>query len=312
MSDKETAILPPEEQTWLKQFLRHLELERRLSAYTVRNYGQAIEVFLSTLRRTARKPVELGQISSLQVRSYLIESQRTLSRRTLHNHFSGLRTFFKYLQKQELIENNPLTGVVLPKLPKPLPKYLTEKQVLKLLRAPVEMRDLEMQTPFRAARDVLAMEFLYGGGLRVSELVGLNYGDIDEKRGVVRVLGKGKKERLCPLGKAAMLCLQYFKKEHAAKTSFHDPVFVNEKHQRLPVRQVQLMMKRYLSFAELPMDMTPHKIRHSFATHMLSNGADLRLVQELLGHSSLSTTQIYTHVGISRLQEAHRLAHPRG
>jgi integrase/recombinase XerC len=166
-------------------------------------------------------------------------------------------------------------------------------------------------TPFLAWRDRLVMELLYGGGLRVSELVGLNYKFIDFTEGVARVLGKGRKERLCPLGKVAMVVLEKFRTEHARNKGPADPVLINTKHERLGVREVQLLLKRYLALAELPLDLTPHKLRHSYATHLLNAGADLRLVQELLGHVQLATTQIYTHVTVARLQEIYAKAHPR-
>ena len=165
--------------------------------------------------------------------------------------------------------------------------------------------------PFQAWRDRLILEILYGGGLRISELVGLNYGMIDFSSGVARILGKGQKERLCPLGKVAINCLNQFRAEFASQTSYDDPVVVNDQLKRISARFVQLMIKKYLKLADLPLDMSPHKIRHSYATHLLNNGADLRLVQELLGHASLSTTQIYTHVDLARLKAAHRIAHPR-
>jgi len=147
--------------------------------------------------------------------------------------------------------------------------------------------------------------------VRVSELVALNYGAIDQSCGVALVLGKGNKERLCPIGRVALACLQHFQHHYAPSTDRGAPVLVNDRDQRWNVRQVQLMLKRYLALADLPLDLSPHKIRHSYATHLLNHGADLRVVQELLGHASLSTTQIYTHVGVARLQEAHRRAHPR-
>jgi integrase/recombinase XerC len=155
------------------------------------------------------------------------------------------------------------------------------------------------------------MELLYGGGLRVSELVGLEYRHIDETNGVARVLGKGRKERLCPLGQVAMVVLRKFRTEHAKYTEPTAPVLVTVHHGRMPVQQVQKMLKRYLSLAGLPLDLTPHKIRHSYATHLLNAGADLRLVQELLGHASLNTTQVYTHVSVARLKEIYQKAHPR-
>lgn len=309
--ETEPVEIPKDAQQWVERFLEHLKHERRLSAYTLRNYRHAVSEFILWLKRSGGWKDGFQHISDLEVRRYLIESQQALSRRTVHNHFSALRTFFKFLLKHEAIRSNPFSGISLPKLPKSLPKYLTEKQMLALINGPMRLLENEAIEPFQAWRDRLVLELLYGGGLRVSELVALNFGDIDEKRGVARVLGKGNKERLCPLGKVAMECLRHFKATFSKNTAYDSPVVINERQCRLPVRQVQLLMKRYLGLADLPMDMTPHKIRHSYATHLLNHGADLRLVQELLGHASLSTTQIYTHVGIKRLQDAHRQAHPR-
>lgn len=302
-------VLPPTPQEL--RFLNHLEKERRVSAYTVRNYGQALEQFRQWLHTVIGWRGDWSDVTGQDLRTYLIDSQEKLSRRTIHNHFSGLRTFFRYLIKQRELTTNPLHGITMPKLSKPLPKYLTEKQMAALLLGPMRLFENGAIPAWRAARDRLMLELLYGGGFRVSEVVGLNYGSIDFDRGVARVLGKGRKERLCPIGKVALECLIYFRDHHAKDTGREAPVLVSEGQRRLSVRQVQLLMKQYLALADLPMDLTPHKIRHSFATHMLDRGADLRLVQELLGHASLSTTQIYTHVGIARLKEAHRQAHPR-
>jgi integrase/recombinase XerC len=165
--------------------------------------------------------------------------------------------------------------------------------------------------PATAWRDRLAMELLYGGGLRVSELVALNYGAIDFENGVARVVGKGRKERLCPLGRVALEVLKKFRAEFAPRTAPASPVLVNSLGRRTSAREVQLMLKRYLAFAGLPLDLTPHKLRHSYATHLLNAGADLRLVQELLGHAQLATTQVYTHVSVARLKEIYAKAHPR-
>ena len=183
--------------------------------------------------------------------------------------------------------------------------------MVKLLGGPQQLLAIGSLDAFTACRDRLVMELLYGGGLRVSELVGLNYGAIDFDAGVARVLGKGRKERLCPLGKVATALLTQFKTEFAGEVRPSSAVVIDGRHHRLPVRQVQLMLKRYLALAELPMDLTPHKLRHSYATHLLNAGADLRLVQELLGHAQLVTTQVYTHVSVARLKEIHARAHPR-
>lgn len=309
ISPEDAAALPENE--WIAPFLEFLAKERRYSPYTVRNYRNAVGSFFSWLRRDGDWTGSLESITPLQVRGFLIESQRRLARRTLHNHVSGVRAFFRYALRRKWVEKNPLTGLVLPKLDKPLPRFMTEEQMTKLLQGPLLLLENESIDAFAAWRDRLMMELLYGGGFRVSEVVALNYGQIDFRSGVARVQGKGGKERLCPLGKAAMACLETFKSAHARRTGFSDPVLVNNKHERLYPRAVQLTLKRYLALADLPMDMSPHKIRHSYATHLLNNGAQLRLVQDLLGHANLATTQIYTHVSIERLKEVYRQAHPR-
>ncbi len=297
---------------WVGPFVDYLDSERRLSRYTVRNYRAAVEDFLGWLRKENAGAADLANLPPRRIRGFLIEAQHRYSKRTLHNHVSALRTFFRYWILRKRLTVNPFTGITLPKLDRPLPKFLTERQIRRLLDGPMQLLENESVSAFQAWRDRLMMELLYGGGLRVSELAGLNYGSIDWGNGIARVLGKGKKERLCPLGTVALACLRKFKAEYAPKTGYADPVLLtNDGRNRLYPRQAQLILKRYLALAGLPMDISPHKIRHSYATHLLNNGADLRLVQELLGHANLSTTQIYTHVSVGRLQEVYRKAHPR-
>ena len=295
----------------LEAFCTHLTLERRVSAYTVRNYRQAVERFVAWLDERGQWHGDFNQVRPLEVRSYLVDQGRRVARRTLHNHVSGLRAFYLYLRKQGLAEMNPFTGVSLPKLDKPLPQFLTEKQMRALLDAPVTLWKAGKLGEFEALRDSVILELLYGGGLRVSELCGLNRGQVDLQQGIVRVLGKGRKERLCPVGPVAVQCLRRFTERFELSAEREAPVICRRGGQRLEPRQVQKLLKLHLAAAALPLDMTPHKLRHSFATHMLDNGADLRAVQELLGHANLSTTQIYTHVSIARLKEAHKQAHPR-
>lgn len=296
---------------WLQPFLDHLEKERRYSAYTVRNYRQAVEDYGHWLKQTGRAAGDFGAPGPREVRDFVIEAQRRFGRRTLHNHVSGLRTFYRYWMREGKLTRNPFTGVPLPRLEKPLPKFLTESQMLQLLAGPEKLLANETISPFAALRDRLVLEVLYGGGLRVSEAVALSYGDVDFGNGSARVLGKGRKERICPLGDAAMAVLRKFRDTHARDTAREAPVLVTERHGRLSPGEVQKLVKRYLALADLPMDITPHKLRHSYATHLLNAGADLRSVQELLGHASLTTTQIYTHTSVARLKEIHAKAHPR-
>lgn len=296
---------------WLDPFLDHLEKERRYSQYTVRNYRQAFEDFYAWLCDSQLARKSFDDLTTRDLRDFVIEAQRRFDRRTLHNHVSGLRAFYKYWLRREKVSRNPWIGIPLPKLEKRLPKFLTEEQMHRLLQGPLRLLENQTIEAFIAWRDRLVMELLYGAGLRVSELVGLNYGQVDLQGGIARVVGKGRKERLCPLGKVATAVLVKFKNEFAQRSGQADPVVITARHERMPVRQVQLMLKRYLSLADLPLDLTPHKIRHSYATHLLNAGADLRLVQELLGHASLNTTQIYTHVSVARLKEIYQKAHPR-
>lgn len=315
MADSELLPpLPPEVVAeWWIPFEAYLAKERRYSAYTVRNYRQAFEDFYRWLadENVGLWSRGLAALGSREMRDFVIEAQRRFDRRTLHNHASGLRTFFKYWMHHGRLKKNPLLGVPLPKLEKRLPQFLTEEQMTLLLTGPQRLLQNEGIDAHTAWRDRLAMELLYGGGLRVSELVGLHYGAIDFDSGVARVVGKGQKERLCPLGRVATATLAKFRDEFAREKTPGSPVLTNADGTRTGVRQVQLLLKRYLALAGLPLDLTPHKLRHSYATHLLNAGADLRLVQELLGHAQLATTQVYTHVSVARLKEIYAKAHPR-
>jgi len=297
---------------WWQPFGDHLALERRCSAYTVRNYRQAFEDFYRWLAGSGLWARGLDALGAREMRDFVIEARHRFDRRTLHNHVSGLRTFFKYWMRQGRLKRNPLAGVPLPRLEKRLPQFLTEEQIRLLLLGPQRLLESGGIDAHSAWRDRLAMELLYGGGLRISELVGIDYGAVDFSEGVVRVLGKGRKERIVPIGRVALSVLVRFRDQFAPHTWPASPVLVNADGRRTTVGLIQRALKRYLALAGLPLDLTPHKLRHSYATHLLNAGADLRLVQELLGHAQLATTQVYTHVSVARLKEIHALAHPRG
>ena len=304
--------LPPEVLAdWWEPFAAHLALERRCSPYTVRNYRQAFADFYRWLHAAGLWARGLAQLGSRDVRDFVIEAQRRYDRRTLHNHVSGLRTFCRYWERRGRLPRNPFAGAPLPKLEKRLPKFLTEEQMKELLAAPLRLLEAGRADPFMAWRDLLVLELLYGGGLRVSELVALDCGDLELGAGVARVRGKGGKERVCPLGRVALEVLGRFRTQFSPAQGPKDPVLVTPRGRRITVRSVQLLVKRYLVLAGLPRDFSPHKLRHAYATHLLNAGADLRLVQELLGHARLATTQVYTHVSIARLQEVYKKAHPR-
>jgi integrase/recombinase XerC len=305
------AVAPELIANWWQPFEAWLSGERRYSPHTVRNYRQAFTDFCLWLRRSGLEGRGFDGLGRREMRDFVIEAQGRFDRRTLHNHASGLRSFYRYWLRQGKLTRNPWIGVPLPKLERKLPQFLTEAQMVRLLEGPARLEREGVQDAFQSLRDRLVLELLYGGGLRVSELVSLNHGDIEPEACVARVLGKGRKERLCPLGRVAADVLARWNAQHARNTGPKDPVLVRSDHSRLGVREVQKLLKRYLALAELPLDLSPHKIRHSYATHLLNAGADLRLVQELLGHASLNTTQVYTHVSMARLKDVHAKAHPR-
>ena len=292
------------------RFLDHLSLERRLSAHTLRNYKGALQKFAHWLGRDSNEN-KLNKVNRQIARSYLIEAQNSLSRRTLANQVSALRCFYQFCQTRGWANSNPFKNLSLPKAEKPLPKFLTEKQARALMSAPTLVHQDSNHANFLAMRDGIILELMYGAGLRVSEVVCLNYEHLDLPAGIIRVKGKGNKERTCPIVSITASKLAQFRNSYSNDASLNAPVFTNQSGTRLSTRWVQLFLKKCLKVASLPQDFTPHKLRHSFATHLLDNGADLRAVQELLGHASLSTTQVYTHVSVGRLKNAHKLAHPR-
>jgi integrase/recombinase XerC len=296
---------------WWAPFGDHLSRERRCSAYTVRNYRTAFEDFYRWLAAAGLWVRGIDGLGPREIRDFVIEAQRRYGRRTLHNHVSGLRALCRFWMKEGRLARNPFAGAPLPKLEKRLPQFLTEDQAKVLLASPQRLLQNEGCDAFTAWRDRLAMELLYGAGLRVSELVGLNFGSIDIAEGSARVTGKGRKQRICPIGRTGCAVLQRFRDEFAPASGPSDPVLCNASGSRMTVRAVQLMLKRHLALSGLPIDLTPHKLRHSFATHLLNAGADLRIVQELLGHAQLVTTQVYTHVSIARLKDVYNKAHPR-
>ncbi len=303
----------------LDEFVEELRGERRLSEYTARNYGQAIRGFFNWLRGSEGRAVGPEAVTRAQARAFVIESQRRVERRTVHLQVSALRAFYKFLLRRGVVSASPWAGLALPKLAKTLPHFLTEAQMGELLAVPeriteagvVESAEDGKAREFARSGDRVMLEVLYGAGLRVSELVGLTYGQLDLEGGVARVRGKGDKERLCPLGEAATAALRAHRTA-ARDTGFAARVLTHANGKPVTPRWVQLRLKTMLKLAGLPLDLSPHKLRHSFATHLLDHGADLRAVQEMLGHARLATTQVYTHVSVARLQEAHRKAHPRG
>ena len=303
------------------EFFNHLKSERGVSPYTLRNYSQALNEFVSWHERERNELPAWNRLQRDDFRYYLRWLGRhQLSRAATQLRFSALRSFYKFLVRRGVIEASPIKGISLPKTEKRLPKFLTVRQMTELLNAPAELamkekkrgrgRPVEASVPLR---DEAILETIYSCGLRISELCGLRMEDIDWEELTVRVRGKGRKERLLPIGEPALAAIQSYWSVLLKQPRGAEPVFRRSEKAAEPmsVRTLQARLKKYLAAAGLDPHLTPHKLRHSYATHMLDAGADLRSVQELLGHAHLVTTQVYTHVSTERLKKAYDKAHPR-
>jgi integrase/recombinase XerC len=272
-------------------------LEETSSPHTLRAYRQNLQAFLEWC--DAEGLTDARRITHRHLRGFLVElNRRGVARATVGRYLAAVRSFTRYLLREGVVQRDPGSAVRTPAQRRALPVHLSEEEVDRLIGAA------------DGARDHAILECLYGGGLRVSELVGLDRDDIDLSRGIARVRGKGAKERLCPLGGAATRALRaWFKVRPPAEDA--RPVFLNAKGGRLTARSVHRVIRACAGRAEVDARTSPHTLRHSFATHMLDRGADLREVQELLGHKNIATTQIYTHVSVERLKKVYESAHPR-
>ena len=303
----------------------YLRTERDASEHTLVNYLMDIRQFIELQwGEGAAPPFAWREVDRFGARRSLVYQQKhdraaTTTRRKL----SSLRSFFKFMMREGYVPGNPFSGVVLPKLDKRLPKLLSVDEVGRLLNAPF-MIQLEAEEPRRRAwenytrdRDAAILEILYTTGARLNEIAGLKEEQLDLITGVMIARGKGKKERMCPLGGPAIKALRRaIDAREGIWMSFGKPgrppaLFLNRFGGRLTPRSIERLMKKYLIHAGLNPDLSPHALRHSFATHLLDAGADLRSVQELLGHANLSTTQIYTHISVERLREVYDKAHPK-
>jgi len=299
-------IIPPlpQEDSLALSFFNTLASGRNCSAQTLRAYRQALADFRSFKPNLSWKVATADDFCS-----YLLElMKRKSSRATIRLRFAALRSFFNYLTEQQHLSSNVLKQVSLPKLEKSLPHFLTLPQVTELLEHPTKKEKTKQATVWMGARDTAILELFYSSGLRLSELIGLNIGDLDLQEETVRVVGKGSRERIVPVGSLAIKAIEKYR--HLAKVN-QGPLFINKSRNRLSATAIWQMLKKYLREAGLPASLSPHTLRHSFATHLLDRGADLRSVQSLLGHASLTTTQIYTHVTTERLKQAYQEAHPR-
>jgi len=299
-----SAVRARETDASIEQFLDYLANERNVSTRTLTNYRHALTGF-------SNGPDFHGwrEESADDFRRYLFAlSKRSLARATVRLHFAALRSFYRFLGERHGLPRNPLKEVQLPKVQRKLPIVLTPKQIDELLTAPLRA-EREPQAPAWApSRDIAIMELFYSSGLRLAELVSLDVNDVDTITESVRVLGKGRKERIVPVGIPALEAIQRYRQ--AARIE-RGPLFVSKLRKRMSPRAIWALLRKHLRQTSIPLKISPHKLRHTFATHMLDAGADLRSVQSLLGHASLSTTQIYTHVTVERLKRAYEEAHPR-
>jgi len=307
---------------WTNKFLTHLATDRGASEYTQRNYRQALLEFAVWHLAEGKSVAVWDKLQRDDFRAYLrFLGRKKMSRAATQLRFSALRTFYKFLLRFGVVESSPIKSLALPKLEKRLPRFLTIQQMKDLLTAPLQLLATQAQRkgpgrPVSAevcVRDVAVLETIYSCGLRVSELCGLRVEDIDFNEQLVRVRGKGKKERLVPVGQTALQTIKKYWEVLPQPPAGTEPVFCADTKKRSPLSRLQLArrLKTYLIVAGLDPGLTPHKLRHSYATHLLDAGADLRSVQELLGHAHLITTQIYTHVTTERLKSVYDAAHPR-
>ncbi len=312
----------------MRRFLQYLDDERGASAHTRAAYFRDLTGFATTIwQNTAPRPIPWGEADRLACRTFLAKSQKLgASPATTARRLSAIRSFYRFLQREDMITDNPLDGLPAPKQKRNLPDILSVTDVERLLKAPAlalqceqhnQRQDPSPSRRYAAARDTAILETLYSSGARISELTAMTDADLDILSGTITVKGKGRKVRLCALGKPACNALRA---ALAARDALWPPISDTQRQQRplfcnchggrLTARSIQRIMKTYLAAMDLNPNLSPHALRHSFATHLLNAGADLRSVQEMLGHANLSATQIYTHVNIERLREVYDQTHP--
>jgi integrase/recombinase XerC len=294
----------------IARFLQYLQVERNASPYTLKSYSEDLTALVDYLAEAAggKEPLP-GEITVLDLRGYVAAMhQAGYAKTTIARRLASLRSFFRFGQREGWTKSNPAKPLRNPRKGRTLPHFLSAEDIGRLLESPGAVDPMGL-------RDRAILETMYSAGLRVSEVVGLNDGDLDFEAGVLRIRGKGRRERLSPVGSYATRALKRWmsmrKLSSREPAGASAPVFVNKFGRRLTTRSVARMLEKYLKISGLDARTTPHSLRHSFATHLLDRGADIRSVQELLGHKSLVTTQIYTHVSSSALREAYGKAHPR-
>ncbi len=311
--DAPPAPLAPE----VAEYLEHLAKERDVSPHTLAAYERDLRGLTGFLGRHTGAEVRWAAVTRQDLRAYLGHlTRRGLAKRSIARALSAARSFFRYLHREELVPANPARAVSSPKPERRLPAYLDQKQTATLF-ALAEARATDPSARFADVRDLAMLELLYAAGLRVSELQGVNTGDLDLLAGQVKVRGKGRKERIVPVGTKAVRALRQYEARReevvarAGRGAERAAVFLTDRGRRISVGGVQRAVVKLLRAVDDEQPLSTHSLRHTFATHMVDAGADLRAVQELLGHASVATTQIYTHTSVERLRQAYRKAHPR-
>ncbi len=295
---------------YIDDFHSYLEKERGYSSHTCVSYIHDLHRFNDFLiKYTGSSDISAESIDKQAIRNFLgNEFDEGFSSKTVGRRLASMKSFFKYLIKAEVVNNNPAIYVKTPKTSKPLPNFIDEKMIDELMNAPPS-------NTITGLRDRAVLELFYSTGIRLSELININFRNIDFNNNLIRVVGKGNKERLIPFGNRAMKAIENYlgKSSRSLKTTDIDtPLFVNSKGERISQRTVQRSVNMYLRLVAEGEHLGPHTLRHSFATHLLDRGADLQAVKDLLGHSSLSSTQIYTHVQPERMKKIYKKAHPHG
>jgi integrase/recombinase XerC len=300
----------------IQQFMHYLALEKNASPHTCRCYRKDLEGFEDFLKSSGmylnpKGGVEIEKVDRMAIRKYMSFLHRKNKKSSIARKISTLRSFFKYLIREQIIPSNPAKSVSSPKVEKTLPTTLTVDEAFRLMESPKGIPEKSSEVSKQnGVRDRAILELLYSSGLRVSELVGLNLNQLDSDLGIVRVMGKGRKERIVPVGVKAIDALKAYLEGRGGLTG-DGPIFINRTGGRLTARTVGRLVKKYTRHSGIFRKVSPHSLRHTFATHLLDAGADIREIQEMLGHSSLSTTQRYTHVSMGKLMEVYDKAHPR-
>ena len=290
----------------ISAFFIFLDDEKGFSVHTIKSYKNDINKFLNFL---LERKIELREVSKIEIRDFLADQYDLgLSKKTIARRLASIKSLFKFLFNSSFVTKNPTLFLSSPKISKKLPDFIDEKMINELMNQP----DLGSE---KGLRDKAVLELFYSTGMRLSELINLNISSVDDKNSLIRVTGKGSKERLIPFGKRAKFYIQKYLKRRSLNWNSSNkevPLFVNDKNERVPRRTIQRRISNYIKLIAIGKRLGPHTLRHTFATHLMDRGADIRAVGDLLGHSSLSSTQVYTHVKPERMKEVYKQSHPRG